>query len=225
MQHIRKIYRSKSDYTDFIVVFAKLNGISIKTLIGERKVEFSDGSSFYLNDSAKLNKVIDEPLLVYNNSLIDFQFLEDFNSETEDILVYENRIYYIDETENVYKNGILQASQFAPLAVLDEEDYPRKVDTVKLIRRIIWSHFVLVLSNNNREVYYTNIDSSFPKYLTKGRHIPLIDKDGKRFFSLVKRQHFRIVDVLVHGKVIRFTCHASQLLFKCGCSGYLLYTG
>ena len=42
MEYIRKIYRNENDYDDFIVVFAKLDGISVATSIGDRKVEFSD---------------------------------------------------------------------------------------------------------------------------------------------------------------------------------------
>lgn len=226
MQYIRKVYRSENDYNDFIVVFAKLDGITVNTTIGERKVEFNDGTSFYLTDGAKFNTVIEEPLFIYgNNSLLDFQFIEHFNYETEDTFIYENKTYCIDKAEDAYRNGVLQAAKFAPLAILSKEDYPRKVDTIKFLRKVLWSNFVLVISTDCDSVYYTKIDFKFPKYLKKGSRIRFIDKKGKTAYSIVRRQDYKMVDVIIKGKDVIFTCHAAHLLYRCGYNDYLMYTG
>lgn len=226
MEYIRKIYRNENDYNDFIVVFAKLDGISVTTSIGERKVEFSDGTSFYLNDSAKFNTTIEEPLFVYrNNSLLDFQFLEHFNYKTEDAFIYENKLYCVDNAEDAYRNGVLQAAKFAPLSILRKEDYPRKIDTIKFLRKVLWSNFVLVLSTDYDSVYYTKIDFKFPKYLKKGSRIRFIDKKGKITYSIVRKQDYKMVDVIIKGIDVVFTCHAAHLLCRCGYNDYLMYTG
>lgn len=226
MEYIRKIYRNENDYNDFIIVFAKLDGISVTTSIGDRKVEFSDGTSFYLNDSAKFNTIIEEPLFVYRNkSLLDFQFLEHFNYETEDAFIYENKLYRVDNAEDVYRNGVLQAAKFAPLAILRKEDYPRKIDTIKFLRKVLWSNFVLVLSTDYDSVYYTKIDFKFPKYLKKGSRIRFIDKKGKITYSIVRKQDYKMVDVIIKGRDVVFTCHAAHLLYRCGYNDYLMYTG
>ena len=226
MEYIRKIYRNENDYNDFIVVLAKLDGISVTTSIGDRKVEFSDGTSFYLNDSAKFNTTIEEPLFVYrNNSLLDFQFLEHFNYATEDAFIYENKLYCVDNAEDAYRNGVLQAAKFAPLAILRKEDYPRKIDTIKFLRKVLWSNFVLVLSTDYDSVYYTKIDFKFPKYLKKGSRIHFIDKKGEIIYSIVRNQNYKMVDVIIKGRDVVFTCHSAHLLYRCGYNDYLMYTG